>query len=130
MPDRPTRDDVLAEPPGPRLDAWVAEWVMGWEDVRVTAAFGATHVLWGNPPGQPGSVPVPAYSTDIAAAWEAADRYHRFSVDHDKDHKPNSWGVHLGRGVGDARSVYVAAPTAPLALCKAALLRALDCGPA
>lgn len=27
---KPTREEILSEPAGPRLDAWVAEYVMGW----------------------------------------------------------------------------------------------------
>jgi hypothetical protein len=27
---KPTREQILAEPAGPQMDAWVAEYVMGW----------------------------------------------------------------------------------------------------
>ena len=48
---KPTRDEILAEPAGPRMDAWVAEFVMEWELI---------------------DNPVPSWFAE--AGWESLDR--------------------------------------------------------
>lgn len=36
---KPEHDDIYREPAGPRLDAWVAEYVMGWENVSYGSIY-------------------------------------------------------------------------------------------
>lgn len=61
-----TREDILAMKPGRELDDLVARKVMGWTYTRVEDGFG-------HPPGK-GFERIPLYSTDIAAAWEVAEK--------------------------------------------------------
>lgn len=106
---------------GRELDAAVAEHVMGWHYVRCGPR------CWGIPPednqmtNRYTDVPyadVPYYSTDISAAWQVVERmrttdhvFHLSSVDSFCD-----WLVTFS---DEVRSVE--APTAPLAICRAAL---------
>ena len=58
-------------PSGSALDARVAAEVMGWTEVRHDEATGR----WiGIPPDASAPEFVPAYSTDLGASWEVADR--------------------------------------------------------
>jgi len=67
-----TRAAVLALPAGPALDALVAERVLGWTRSTDPRCLG-----WWNDPtdlGRPVSPNwLPAYSTDIAAAWAVVE---------------------------------------------------------
>lgn len=58
-PTRPTRAEILAEPPGRRLDGWVAEYVTKWAPSGMTLDMAGT----------PFPESLPEYSRDIAAAW-------------------------------------------------------------
>ena len=113
-----TAADALELPPGRELDKLVAERVMGqrWQG--------------GNPiPNHDGRWPWPApYSTDIAAAWVV--------VEHPRKVRGATWGLLCERagdrpsghfrfsisllGPGGPFALY--AETAPLAICRAALL--------
>jgi hypothetical protein len=95
-----TPEQILGEPPGPRLDRWVAYHVLVIEPATDAA--------------QP-----PAYSTDIAAAWLVVEKLidempqDGFHLEFDE----NSWVVGLRAAGG-----WVRALTAPLAIVRAALL--------
>ena len=91
---------------GYELDALVAEKVMG----LVKGSFG-----WIN---SDTAIPIalPLYSTDIAAAWEVVERF-----------KDWDWKLY-SHGEGESFVIYkdgthyeATAPTAPLAICRAAL---------
>lgn len=57
-----TREEIMAMPAGRELDALVAEKVIGWRRIEL-------HETWRSPSGE--TTPhFPAYSTDIAAAYE------------------------------------------------------------
>lgn len=110
-----TREMVLAEPAGARLDSLVAEHVTGWKPLGLAKDFD----------GNPFPESVPAYSTDIAAAWEV------FCA-----HKKKGWdiGWHNVCGVeaffvtdgGEYQFTELArGETASLAICRAALLAVL-----
>lgn len=63
-------DTVTDHEPGPQLDAEVARKVMGWTAVGVPS-IGQT---WWYGPRKDGATPaLPAYSTDLKAAWEVVE---------------------------------------------------------
>lgn len=117
--------------PSRELDALVATKVMGWIELheeRVLSNF--AHIV-GRPPWYKGShaeargafPSVPPYSSDIAAAWEVVEKL-----------KTLGWNIAL-TNCCDAYAVWISkvwiddlvlesdvkAPTAPLAICLAAL---------
>ena len=142
------RDDILNKEAGPEMNALVAEYVMGQTDFDHPGFFwnegttedgkdgwdGFNCPRCGAPKGDTGKC-VKHYSTDISAAWEVieklkqlgfliirlatgdilgnfwqfqcADKWREISRDGDKDYFAN-------------------APTAPLAICQAALLAMLE----
>ena len=95
-------------PAGRELDALVAEKVMGWDH------YPSKHEI------------VPAYSTDIAAAWEVVEKmrsddwWAQIAQDN-----TDIWDAKLWRGEPDrwfpTMETYGNAPTAPLAICRATL---------
>lgn len=137
MTDTLSREQILAEPAGRRLDEWVAVHVLkiGPKDVRVRGSTETVCVYTGNPAvlsdgwwsaaelrrhGEP-----KPYSTDIAAAWEAEaavprelqGRYVEALVnleDWSRDYFPVKWG-----------EWFVFVHASPEKRCKAALLAVL-----
>lgn len=59
-----TSDEILSEPAGKRLDAWVAEHVMGWRPLALSRDFDGNFF----------PEDAPNYSTDIAAAWQVVEK--------------------------------------------------------
>ncbi len=122
--------------PGPELDALVAEQVMGWTNIRADADEIA---FVGPRSGQLGMAPrkdyletIPAYSTEITAAWPLVEKLGLWVFpDEDvwiagrprslsgKKYVPNMYMDETG--VVDGRIDMVTAATAPLAICLAAL---------
>ncbi len=113
MSDTPTREQILAEPAGPTLDRLVAAHVLGYRFDGDTLTDG--HRCW----------PIPEYSADIAAAWELVEKRSssefRFMLVRYRD----GWFCEFReRGIyGDIEPLI--ATTAPLAICRAALLATL-----
>lgn len=116
-------DNIAEIPAGRELDAVVAEQVCGW-----------TGVYWLDRETPVGShKPAPAqrvsnYSTDIAAAWLVVERMRlqgwHYSIDsHGAVTGNTSCGFTRGTGVDQPMEAFGAeADTAPLAICRAALL--------
>lgn len=110
---------------GPEIDALIAEKVMGLEVSREVHPFKYHNVELDKERGGVWSSPIPAYSTDIAAAWEVVKKIGKpieIRVDADEVSVSNhtcesiplpGWNWH--------QHVLEAAPTAPLAICRAAL---------
>lgn len=105
-----TREQIVAEPAGPRLDAWVASMLRGMPVDRTTIA----------------------YSVDIEAAWSVVLhlRSRRFTADvslsldmGDRDAFASFRGENP-RGGRDPEG-FARARTVPLAICRAALLATL-----
>ena len=73
---------------------------------------------------------IPHYSTDIAAAWEVVDKW----AEIEKSPVSVNWGTMSGEDPhASAVSFFgsglvVVAPTAPLAICRAALLAVMEAG--
>lgn len=123
--------------PSRALDAEIAEKVMGWTDVSLTAPRRMPNgVTWfvpcGYSPENRCHVELPEYSSDIAAAWEVVEHL-----------KSRGWAIRLSNKmvdwcwwayVYDYRSEHAAAEatvqedTAPMAICLAAL-KAIDAIP-
>lgn len=100
--------------PGRELDALVAEKVMGWTGIENDNLDG-TDWYAGSPPGSEGHAEVPAFSTDISAAWEVVEEVNRKNVYGFRLHNP-------GNGVWEASwNVLAEGMSAPLAICLAAL---------
>jgi len=97
-----TRDEILAMKPGRELDALIAEKVMGW-------SWGIIGDL------------IPAYSTDISAAWEVVEEMGDclHLRQHGEQGEWEAWfcGYPNSKAHGE---------TAPEAICKAALLAVMD----
>lgn len=118
-----TREEVLTQPAGNRLDAWVAEAVFG-ESVYLDSM----HRLWrlGTERRTARGYP-PDYSTDIAAAWKVVEEM-RKRVSNLKLalYAANGWCCYLwdvtAEGTEVEKGVSGNTPTAPLAICRAALL--------
>ncbi|MHB8172129.1 MAG: BC1872 family protein [Thermincolia bacterium] len=117
-----TRDEVLNMKPGRELDALVAEKVMG-ERVRSRGQLESCIMPGANKPWRA----IPNYSTDISASWEVIETL--ASVFRMLERVPlisqytcTVWPDNL------LKPIKVNAPTAPEAICKAALLVCLRDG--
>jgi hypothetical protein len=130
---------------GRELDALTAEKVMGW---KLYKCINPSHVyepyLWCSP--EDTRVPndhwprhrvldphetvadtvtkiIPHYSTDIAAAWQVVEKMLKIGQVNVGYHKlaDPSWACRIFGLEGDLTDIEVYAPTAPLAICLAAL---------
>lgn len=133
------RAEILALKPGPTMDALVTEKVMGW--VRAEPDIKPEYAPLGYvlmPPStlkpgwhvasedvQPASdawVLVPAYSTDLAAAWTVVEQAFWARIE-----RTGSDWVHVEvQATVGVMPMAISAPTFPLAACRAALLAALE----
>ena len=123
------RAETLRMEPGRALDALVAEGVMGWSPPRKPDKY-----TWQAPSGWRGGVEqIPAYSTSIAAAWEVVEKLLSKGWELDEGIKKmarledggfvvefNSSSLNPGK----SRGPRAFAPTAPHAICLAALMAA------
>ena len=110
-------------PAGREMDVLVAERVMGLELREMEIAIGGIvggpgkiikEKLWVPKNGPPGYVLngcLKEYSTYISAAWEVLEKFPRFDLSRYR-------GKLYCIGIGDDETL---APTAPLAICRAAL---------
>lgn len=101
---------------GPELNALVAEKVMGLKNVGMRNHVQGEDLFGEDQDGD--TVWVPAYSTDIAAAWLVVDKMRQNGRVYLQG-RLNSWTF---RCSPDGIELFEAdAPTAPLAICRAAL---------
>lgn len=131
-----TKAEILALQPGRELDALVAEKVMGWppigegEPYRLHQHRGG--VIANGIPQRFNSGVIPLTwqpSTDIAAAWQVVEAMrpeYGFWIDGDDGYIVEF--QHGMPGMTDYRHGRAFAPTAPEAICKAALLAKLESG--
>jgi hypothetical protein len=155
--NKPTREQILSEPAGARLDGWVAEFVMdepgeallvASDDGGKSSALSETSqtqrgVYWYTSrqavekfcQEHPQYKPVvwvrhERYSRDIAAAWPVFEKLGPAWVISQSDSGgwPDDcrWFCFLPVEYGGKADGEVMAPTAPLAICKAALLAVLE----
>lgn len=131
---KPSKEMIENEQASRRLDAWVAEYVMGWTDVKAMRAAGAPMIHRGYPPGMKRRTDwqdVPDYSRDIAAAWEVVDRVASALFEIEIQPSPEEYlrGMAEGKPAQMVR-VIVGRTTCigplPLAVCKASLIDMLE----
>lgn len=149
----PTRGQILAEPAGDQLDRWVDEFVFGALPVTchhdtlmpnprpapgVRRLCSDCGCIWGHDDPLPVGVKRPreAFSFNIAAAWEVVERLAGSPRGQDADGwiielqaPPNPddlgrWCAAVYRYDGSGPGL-VGADSAPLAICRAALLAVL-----
>lgn len=108
-----TREQVLAEPVGERLDRWVAEYVMGFRNISEPVQFSDKD--WFTYHHDMGFY---RFSANISAAFEAL-RASKLTVEI-SGHYHTGWSV-----IVDERSI-VQEWELPKALCKAVLLAVID----
>lgn len=125
-----TRDDILNMPAGREMDAQIAQSVFG---MRLTKNHGlAGGFYWVGNGVQFGIMQerdIFAFSTDIAAAWKVTEKF--WSVEVNKYLDGKEWRAYVVRLSNDNKSNSDGgsfADTAPLAICRAALLAVMDGG--
>jgi len=136
-----TRDEILKMEAGPELDKLVETEVMGIIlDPKRCPICGWRYGFPGCQPGNCSMRPAPKhrydearkYSTDIAAAWEVVNKLHPENSFGNDTFEINRLKYKDGRSgwcvafAGEGVENYALAPTAPLAICKAALLAKLE----
>ena len=111
-----TREEILNMPAGREMDALIAENVFNVFVHRLNGSAFSVSML----------NEIPHYSTDISAAWEVVEKLHKendiFDVWHEKDTGFDWWCEVVNNGDG----WNVNAKTAPLAICRAALLAVME----
>ena len=132
--NKPTREQILSEPDGARLDGWVAQWVKGWAiHCRNTALYVDADKTNGMCENVRCVVGEWRPSRDIAAAWLVVEKFagegKHWQIGHHIDDVAKPCAEFGGEyidyeGWGDVSEA--SAPTAPLAICKAALLAVLE----
>lgn len=103
--------------PGRELDALVAEKVMGYKRLEPTLDWPERWLCDDRKLGG-----IPAYSTDIAAAWEVVEKLsakHPYITIIRVGTAPTEWVI--AEGPGDSDPDLARAPTVPYAICLAAL---------
>lgn len=126
-----TRDEILSMSAGRETDVLIAEKVMGWTRAHV-GSFGTQ--FWNTPNESIKAEPaIPDYSTEIHAAWDVIEVLERdweveISTGHNfRDYPGQSYGCRIANK-RVLSVMFCLAESAPLAICRAALL-AVNCGP-
>lgn len=115
--DEMTRDEILNMPAGREMDAEIIEKVFGRILIKPRSeALKYPHTDWGSTTVNE----IPHFSTDIADAWEVVDKVPNPSQFFDCEKFEGKWTASFGG------QYVVAADTAPLAICRAALLAVSD----
>jgi hypothetical protein len=102
-------------PAGPALDELVAVQVMGWQRLPDSIDGLVVHRLYRSPVGLETSW-VPPFSTTIAHAWEVVERMQPREVRIIWSREHSVWLANF-----DHQAMNAVEPTAPLAICRAAL---------
>lgn len=115
-----TEDEIRKLEAGPITNMHIARLVFNHDAVGYTEYPDGTRLYYGGPDN---SYPLLDYSTDIAAAWRVVEEIHLFD-DRYLIETTNGWGIY---GVSPVHpmpgfEIVLDAPTAPLAICRAALL--------
>lgn len=121
---KPTKEQVLAEPAGRQMDAWVSVHVFGQECFQSKSVFGTDDFYIFNADA---SRVVPYYSTDIAAAWQVVEHMGAQSLPSLMQFPEVTPKWRCGFWNNSELGVhYTYGETAPLAICRAALLAVLN----
>jgi hypothetical protein len=139
MMDKPTIEQVKAEPAGAQIDAWVAKFVLEWELIDTPDSTWFEKSKWENIDHDVYCIYesftgrreiIHAYkngysrfkpSQDIAAAWQVVEKFQQF--DFQMDASDSFFVAFQVAGQGWSKTVH--ADTAPLAICRAALMAKL-----
>jgi len=118
------KEQILSVKPGPELDRLVAERVMGWQ-------YDLLRDAWAKADGSYAYAEVWKPSTDIAAAWDVVqclisksfnvEVWNTVELDQDGEWR-TAWVVDVRSTQHGASTYRAQAPSAPLAICRAALL--------
>jgi len=116
-----TRDEIMAMEAGREMDALVAEKVMGWE-LRTFKSNGVD--FWHIPGTVRCELDAPKFSTDIGAAWEVVEKMIGEMWNLSLEYQSAVYWCEFGKTCvpGDGEI----ADTAPLAICRAALLAVME----
>ncbi len=122
-----TRDEILSMPAGQKMDALVAEKVMGYErrDCKLDGEHDYPCITkdgWLIPICQPGQFGNWSPSTDIAAAWEVVEKM-RGELDEIVLDRDGDWRCYF---IVNNVEFFAYAKEAPLAICRAALLAGME----
>lgn len=147
MTDKLSRDEILTMEAGAGLDLLIAKHIFDWSDFNHDTLtgwwYGSSPDMRANPQEPSGVVlkdRMPAFSTDIAAAWQVIEavilnsNFDTFSIrSHDLLRRWGAgfwfyiWSTELREKEGDDVFIREAnGNTAPLAICRAALLATLE----
>ena len=122
-----TIEQVKSEPAGNRMDNWIAECVMKWKLNLGSNIYEGINGDWHLPEDH-------EFSQDIASAWEVVEKVHYCKVmkfTHEPIPELDSEGkvfYQCELHFDDYFTRYAEAETAPLAICRAALLCVLEKG--
>jgi len=114
---KPTKEQTLNEPAGPRIDGWFAEFVMGWKDFESINK-------WQRPPDKDGYFKYTKKSdfkpsTNISHAMMGVEKYKHLGIELVWCEDIKNWSVWFGgRNVLD----YIYANTLELAITRALIL--------
>ena len=114
-----THDEIINMPAGFEMDSLIAVSVLGMELVKNDGDAGGEFWIgnFGLTLGQMPKRDLPQFSTDISAAWDVVEKFQGTAVRITKAY--GMGGVVYWVRIGD---IDVCAPTAPLAICRAAYL--------
>lgn len=121
------KEEILNMPAGDEIDILVGENVMGWHkywDERIKC------FLWHNKENKSATFVSGSFfhdwspSTDIEAAWEVVDKAVYFELSQPQNYEDKSW--YCAMALEGTRTHDAQADTAPLAICRAALLAVMD----
>jgi hypothetical protein len=121
-----TKDEILNMPAGREMDALIAEKLMGYVNGRKCYRYADNSGDWW-------TTHIPHYSTDIEAAWEVLEKMRAdcsgggepdyIMLNCYKELEPHWYCAKIwAHHDGDIPEVEATAETAPLAICRAALL--------
>jgi ABA sandwich protein len=125
-----TRDEILNMPAGREMDILMIDIVGGGlidKAIHYNASMGIRYAIQddGVWKFQPGLAWLWSTSTEIAAAWEVVDKF--YSMKLDKYSNGSEWRCYIvGEKDGKNADGNSIADTAPLAICRAALLAVME----
>jgi len=115
---KPTKEQALNEPAGPRIDGWFAEFVMKWHkrELPRTIINGGNYLVWTEP-----GIDIDEFnpSTNISHAIMGVEKYKHLGIELVWCEDIKNWSVWFGgRNVLD----YIYANTLELAITRALIL--------
>jgi hypothetical protein len=119
-----TRDEILNMPAGREMDIKIHVEIMGWMELDNSLRLSKSRIFNKPEVGTMYDYNVPNYSTDIAAAWQVVDEMWEKGFFHELAKARGGEIARIGNKEKDTGDVF--AETAPLAICRAALLAMME----